>query len=356
MKINLKKIVILTVMTLGLTLLFAFVLGFVFPPAQSRWDVADDSVRQANAATSVKYTAVGDSLTEGVGDLTEQGGFVYLLSNDLMDYYGFQSVDSANYGVAGERSDQINKRLAADEELQQSLAEADFITITVGGNDLMRVFQNNFFDLSVDAFEKPIKNYQEQLEEMFRLVREQNSEAPIYMLGIYNPYYLSFSEIEELQTIFDNWNDATQETVEQQENAFFVPINDLLYQGLDGDIGVTGETEDLFDSNLSSSSSSSYDNRSDSSSDSSSSSSSSSARGRGRSRSSSSTSSSTSSSSSSDSSSITGISNDALYDGDSFHPNNLGYQLMANAVRDQMIDTQELWLPEGGVTHATTEE
>ncbi|MEO2748456.1 lipase, partial [Enterococcus faecium] len=33
-----------------------------------------------------------------------------------------------------------------------------------------------------------------------------------------------------------------------------------------------------------------------------------------------------------------------LYEEDHFHPNNLGYQLMANAVRDQLIETQNQWL------------
>ena len=40
------------------------------------------------------------------------------------------------------------------------------------------------------------------------------------------------------------------------------------------------------------------------------------------------------------------ITNNVLYEGDRFHPNNLGYQLMANAVRDEVIKTQNYWLLE----------
>ena len=41
------------------------------------------------------------------------------------------------------------------------------------------------------------------------------------------------------------------------------------------------------------------------------------------------------------------VDNDVLYDEDKFHPNNIGYQLMANAVRDQLIATQNEWLKQG---------
>lgn len=331
MKINYKKNLIITMFFIIVLILTILVLTLVFPKAQSRWSVASESVRTANADISVNYTAVGDSLTQGVGDVTNQGGFVYLLSNNLEDYYGFQTVESANFGVAGERSDQINKRLEEDQELQESLQSADFITVTVGGNDLMKVFQQNFFNnLSVDTFTEPIEEYQDLLREMFALIREQNVTAPIYVIGIYNPYYLTFTEISEIQTIFDNWNDGTEEVTQEEPNAFFIPVNDLLYQGIDGnpgvgeDVNTTGSTEATTEDSS---------GTSESSSDSSS-----------------------SSSSTSDSSSFSAdTGNNALYDGDNFHPNNLGYQLIANAVRNEMIDTENLWMPEGGVSSEASE-
>jgi lysophospholipase L1-like esterase len=33
-----------------------------------------------------------------------------------------------------------------------------------------------------------------------------------------------------------------------------------------------------------------------------------------------------------------------LYDKDKFHPNNIGYQLMAKAVKDELISTKNEWL------------
>lgn len=36
-----------------------------------------------NKKEKLHYIAIGDSLTEGVGDQTKQGGFVPLVANDL---------------------------------------------------------------------------------------------------------------------------------------------------------------------------------------------------------------------------------------------------------------------------------
>ncbi|BDP66716.1 hypothetical protein EfmAA55_11450 [Enterococcus faecium] len=60
-----------------------------------------------NKKEKLHYIAIGDSLTEGVGDQTKQGGFVPLVANDLKDRYNLTAVETENYGVNGERSDQI---------------------------------------------------------------------------------------------------------------------------------------------------------------------------------------------------------------------------------------------------------
>ncbi|EPH94651.1 GDSL-like protein [Enterococcus faecalis 13-SD-W-01] len=251
--------------------------------------VQDDSSKK----DKIHYIAIGDSLTEGVGDQTQQGGFVPLVANDLKDRYQLTAVEIENYGVNGERSDQILKRLKKEEKIQKNIASADFITLTVGGNDLMKVIQNNFFGLSVDSFKKPLKNYQKNVASLIEEMRSLNKTAPIYVLGIYNPFYLNFPEITDMQTIVDNWNKGTETTLSEEPNTYFIPINDILYQGLDNQVGITAEsgTQD----------SGSGDN-------------------------------------------LNQLKNNVLYEEDHFHPNNLGYQLMANAVRDQLIKTQEKWL------------
>lgn len=86
---------------------------------------------------------MGDSLTEGVGDETKRGGYVPLVADALQQKYELTSIEKDNYGVSGERSDQILKRVKKDSDLRNSLASADIITMTVGGNDLFQAFQKS---------------------------------------------------------------------------------------------------------------------------------------------------------------------------------------------------------------------
>jgi lysophospholipase L1-like esterase len=283
---------------------------FLVPKAQPLLTPVAKTTEENQTKDTINYMALGDSLTEGVGDETQRGGFVPIVAADLQDRYDLANVVTSNYGVAGERSDQILKRVKKDEDLRKNLKKADLITLTVGGNDVLKVIQTNFFGLSVDSFDKPMANYQERLVEMFKQIRKLNDTAPVYVLGIYNPFYLNFPEITDMQTIIDNWNETTETFVKQQQDAYFIPINDLLYQGLGDEVGIADT--DSSDTAQSGDTSDSTDD--------------------------------TSETTSSSETAGTKVTNNVLYEGDRFHPNNLGYQLMANAVRDELIKTQDVWL------------
>ncbi|KAF1306187.1 lipase [Enterococcus sp. CU12B] len=286
------KIKQLLMALLGVCLLIAgtfLVLQLSVPKAGPRLEVAKQK-EEHNQKESIRYTALGDSLTEGVGDDTQKGGFVPIVANDLQSEFKLSRVDIENYGVAGERSDQILKRLNKEEAIQTNIAKSDIVTLTVGGNDLMKVINNNIFGLSIKSFDKPIKKYQKQLTELLETMRELNPDAPIYVLGIYNPFYVNFPEITDMQTIVDNWNDGTEAVVDEMKNVYFIPINDVIASGLNG------------------------------------------------------TTSSTQESSNSEGNDLNIVKNDALYEEDKFHPNNLGYQLMAKSVKAEITRTKEQWL------------
>ncbi|HEL0066915.1 TPA: SGNH/GDSL hydrolase family protein [Streptococcus equi subsp. zooepidemicus] len=227
-----------------------------------------------NKKISLNYIAIGDSLTEGVGDLTNQGGFVPLLSGDLGDYFN-ATVNTENYGVSGNTSQQILTRMTENKEITEQLKKANLMTLTVGGNDVLAVIRKNLANLKVSSFKKPARQYQERLRKILDLARKDNQDLPIFVLGIYNPFYLNFQELTEMQTVINDWNKKTQEVVDDYDHVYFVPINDLLYKGVDGKEGIVQSTGEQ-----------------------------------------------------------TTIVNDALFSGDHFHPNNTGYQIMSDAVME----------------------
>ncbi|MBY5033731.1 SGNH/GDSL hydrolase family protein [Streptococcus gallolyticus] len=277
----------------GLVFFFTSLLGFLFlfqaliPTAPALLTKKD---YEKTVRPQLHYVALGDSLTQGVGDSTNQGGFVPLLSQSLTNEYGYEVI-AENYGISGNTSKQILVRIQEDSQLAASLKKADVMTLTVGGNDLRYVILNNIQSLKISTFTKPAKAYSKRLKKIIETARQENKDLPIYVLGIYNPYYLNFPEMTDMQTIVDNWNETTQASLKGYDNVYFVPINDLLYQGLNG--------QDSFDSSRSSSSSQ------------------------------------TSTSSSQ--------TNNLLYEGDNFHPNNTGYEIMKAAVMEKIHETKDKW-------------
>ena len=270
----------------GLVFFFTSLLGFVFifhvlvPSAQPVLTKADYQTRKVQ---QFSYVALGDSLTQGVGDTTNQGGFVPLVAQSLTNEEGYE-VAAQNFGVAGNTSNQILKRMKEQDEIADALSKADLMTLTVGGNDLRKVILDNITSLKISTFKKPSVAYSKRLVEIIELARKDNPDLPIYVLGIYNPFYLNFPEMTDMQTIVDNWNQTTQDTIAKFDKVYFVPINDLLYQGIDGQQGLVQTSGEA-----------------------------------------------------------TKIINDALFQGDNFHPNNTGYEIMKRAVLEKIRETKDNW-------------
>lgn len=225
--------------------------------------------------------AIGDSLTQGVGDTTNQGGFVPLLAKRLNETYRYETVTS-NYGISGNTSRQILMRMTKQKAIKNNLKTANLMTVTVGGNDVMKVIRDNLDHLKIDSFDSGAKAYEKNLRGIIALARQQNPKLPIYIIGIYNPFYLNFPEMTQMQEVVDNWNSKTKSIASEYQKVYFVGINDQLYKGVNGQEGIVSV-----------------------------------------------------------SGTQTTVVNDALFTEDHFHPNNTGYGIMADAIMERIRQTYE---------------
>mgnify|MGYP001747277151 FL=1 len=276
---NSRKILEMILYCLVTFLVCFFLVNWLLPSAEPVMTKPSTSAKKE----VVTYVAIGDSLTKGVGDSTNQGGFVPLLAQSLTNESGLE-FKAINYGVSGNTSGQILSRMQEKKEIRKDLKQAQLLTITVGGNDLRKAILEDTSNLDLDRFEKASKTYEKNLKQIIEFARKDNPDLPVYVVGIYNPLYLNFPDLTELQTLVDQWNQRTEETLSAYQGVYFVPINDLLYKGIDGKSGVT-------ESELGKET----------------------------------------------------VTNDALYDEDSFHPNNTGYEIMKEAVLEKIHATEKKW-------------
>lgn len=237
----------------------------------------------------INLVALGDSLTKGVGDLSRRGGYVPIAADMLEDSDYFSSVYTFNAGKSGAVASEVREHLQTDERVRSAVSNADLLTLSVGGNNLVRTFRRIGLNPTREAFEQPLEEYEQELVSLFMEIREINSEAPIYLFGIYNPYYIYFSEIEPLQELVDSWNLQAEATTEQFDHVYFVPI-DSLFNSTDSVISgeEVEETTEEIEKN-----------------------------------------------------------HPYLFQGDYFHPNEQGYQLMAEALVELMKET---WMLEHSIS------
>ncbi|WP_182200806.1 SGNH/GDSL hydrolase family protein [Paraliobacillus salinarum] len=168
--------------------------------------------------------AIGDSLTQGVGDLTNNGGYVGVIEDSLSDKS--KPITIENYGKRGNRSDQLLKRLE-DKQIQSSIKKADMILLTIGANDIMKVVKSNVMNLQEEPFEQARKEYRLRLQEIFDKMLQLSPDADIYLIGFFNPFEGYFDDIEELESILTNWNQTGQELTQNSSQLHYIPTKDL---------------------------------------------------------------------------------------------------------------------------------
>lgn len=173
------------------------------------------------------YVALGDSLTEGVGDETNQGGYVGRLADDMKSWEGVSEVTVTNTAKKGRRSDQLVTQLESG-TIDEALQKANVITLTMGGNDLMKIARQHIQNLERKYFDEDVKAYEKRYAKILRLIRKQNKTAPIIAIGIYNPFTVYTEDVGQSDDIMKMYNTKMKDIVEKENNyAVFVPVSDL---------------------------------------------------------------------------------------------------------------------------------
>ncbi|MEI2665603.1 SGNH/GDSL hydrolase family protein [Rossellomorea sp. LJF3] len=207
----------------------------------SNWD--KESPNETFIPKNLKVVSIGDSLTQGVGDSTKNGGYVPYLEKSLETLDGVKDAQFHNYGVRGNRTDQLLKRLKK-EDVKSSIKESDLVMITIGGNDVMKIFRENLSHLKLEVFQEEKRQYQLRLKEIIETIRSYNPDAGIVLVGLYNPFNTWFSDIDEVNQVIHNWNEASIQVLAGYDKTLFVKIEDLFI-----DAGDTLLYEDYFHPN-----------------------------------------------------------------------------------------------------------
>ncbi|MGQ4558849.1 GDSL-type esterase/lipase family protein [Levilactobacillus hammesii] len=200
----------------------------------ARTTLNGDHPNAVNRRKVVRVVALGDSLTQGVGDQQDKGGYTQRLQA-MIHRRDKVKVIMHNYGKSGDRSDQIETRLVNSKAMQQQVKKSQAIVMTVGGNDLLQTLTKNVTINQQSQLNTQLENaeaaYQKKLKHLLNTVRHYNPTAPIFLYSIYNPVYVYFANIDQVTNAVDDWNTATKKTASQYQDLHWVDINRALSVG-----------------------------------------------------------------------------------------------------------------------------
>lgn len=138
------------------------------------------------------YVALGDSISTGYGLTEKEHAFTNLLADALSDHYSYY-----NYAVDGNTSNNLIERLL-EEEVIQKIENAEIITITIGGNDILHLIRAYKELLNIE-FIVSIKDFDEVLNNLAVLltIKEalKNTDLQTPFVKMLNNYELNLSFI-----------------------------------------------------------------------------------------------------------------------------------------------------------------
>lgn len=135
--------------------------------------------------------ALGDSITAGVGGKWNKGYPDHLLKRLQSSK---EDVKLVNWGIPGLTIPRLTKALIKGEHLHETLAAADLVVMTIGGNDLMDAMPKKMpddlpEDMSDETFfpKKFRERFARELDELMETASRLIS-CPIYLGDLYNPF------------------------------------------------------------------------------------------------------------------------------------------------------------------------
>lgn len=148
---------------------------------------------------TVRYVALGDSLTEGFGVPADKS-FPALYST-MMERAVGRPIQVYRAGVTGETTEEILYRLTTDIDLQRAIGTAHILSLTAGGNDLLqaaRLFlakrDPQLLKAALREFTLNIRGLLDTIERIRLQSADQSGREPVDRLlvmricNLYNPF------------------------------------------------------------------------------------------------------------------------------------------------------------------------
>lgn len=181
-------------------------------------------IRGSSASTkTINLAALGDSITYGVGDPAKKG-YIDGVKGKLEEIQN-TSVKVCNFAVPRYSTDKVLEQLM-DKKITAQIKRANYIILFIGTNDFRKSANYQFNPLDVKRIKEGKVTFTTNLNKIIESIRKDNSAAPIFVLGLYQPY-VEYSNRKEILSTIKDWNNGIVKVAGNFDQTYFVPTIDL---------------------------------------------------------------------------------------------------------------------------------
>lgn len=181
-------------------------------------------IRGSSASTKViNLVALGDSITHGVGDPAKKG-YIEGVKVKLEEVQK-TPIKVSNFAVPRYSTDKILEQMQ-DENITIQIKKANCIILYIGTNDFRISANHQFNPLDVKRINEGKAIFLTNLYKILENIRKDNSVAPIFVLGLYQPY-VEYSNRDQILNIINEWNNGIVKIAGNFDRTHFVPTLDL---------------------------------------------------------------------------------------------------------------------------------
>ncbi|MFP7299245.1 GDSL-type esterase/lipase family protein [Neobacillus niacini] len=182
------------------------------------------SIHGSSASTrGVNLVALGDSITHGVGDPAKKG-YIEGVKEKLEEVHK-TSIKVNNYAIPRYSTEKVIRQLQ-DKNINAQIKKASYIILYIGTNDFRKSANYQFDPLDAKRINVGKGKFLTNLNFILESIRKENSAAPIFVLGLYQPY-VEYSNTKEILSTIKDWNAGIVKAAENFERIEYVATLDL---------------------------------------------------------------------------------------------------------------------------------
>lgn len=233
-----KKILWLILFVFSIVIALGFIIGIV-TTIHITTSTQNGEMTKSNIETSIEKTnsvfksadnlnilVIGDSIGAGVGDETSMGlgkGYALKLNDNS------KSTEVINLSVPGAKTEDL-LAVIQNTETDAFLIQSHMVMISIGGNDIKSLLDNEASTLSID-YEELLTQYLSDLKVILNAIKAKNADTQIVFIGLYNPYGDKV-DMEKIELLL-NMNYKTSLLVDSYSSSVYIPTYDLFKYHLD---------------------------------------------------------------------------------------------------------------------------